>query len=134
MTLHYAQRCQTQLITLFVQYRFDDEVKDDAHGDFTPEMIKIPQETWIETFVQGVTDKITGLPIFKKLASFAYKVSGVMCSASACEHCWSIQRWIHSKRRNTVHQKLVEKLVRAHTKLVLGRVWMTPFIIYYRGT
>ena len=56
-----------------------------------------------------------------------YKVSGVMCSASACEHCWSIEGWIHSKRRNNdhhkkrnnVHQKLVEKLVRAHTNLVL---------------
>ena len=140
-TLHYAQLCQTQLITLCVQYRFDDEVKDDAHGAFTPEMMKLPQATWIETFVEGVTDKSTGLPIFKELAWFAYKVSGVMCSASACEHCWSIERWIHSNtvhqklvERNTVHQKLVEKLVRAHTNLVLGRVWMTSFIIYYRGT
>ena len=48
-----------------------------------------------------------------------YKVSGVMCSASACEHCWSIEGWIHSKRRNRLHQTLVEKLVRAHTNLVL---------------
>ena len=134
MTLHYAQLCQTQLITLCVQYRFDDEVKDDAHGAFTLEMMKLPQATWIETFVEGVTDKSTGLPIFKELAWFMYKVSGVMCSASACEHCWSIEGWIHSKRRNKVHQKLVEKLVRAHTNLVLERVWMTPFIIYYRGT
>ena len=109
MTLHYAQLCQTQLITLCVQYRFDDEVKDDAHGAFTPEMMKLPQATWIETFLEGVTDKSTGLPIFKELAWFAYKVSGVMCSASACEHCWSIEGWIHSKRRNKVHQKLVEK-------------------------
>ena len=81
----------------------------------------------------GVTDKSTGLPIFKELVWFVYKVSGVMCSASACEHCWSIEGWIHSKRRTKVHQKLVEKLVRTHTNLVLGRV-MTPFIIYYRGT
>jgi hypothetical protein len=140
-TLHYAQLCQTQLITLCVQYRFDDEVKDDAHGAFTPEMMKRPQATWIETFVEDVSDKSTGLPIFKELVWFVYKVSGVMCSASACEHCWSIERWIHSNtvhqklvERNTVHQKLVEKLVRAHTNLVLGRVWMTSFIIYYRGT
>jgi hypothetical protein len=28
MTLHYAQLCQTQLITLRVQHRFDDEVKE----------------------------------------------------------------------------------------------------------
>jgi hypothetical protein len=66
---------------LCAQYRFDDEVKDDAHGAFTPEMMKFPQATWIETFVEGVTDKSTGLPIFKELVSFAYKVSGVMYSA-----------------------------------------------------
>ena len=65
--------------------------------------------TWIETFVEGVTDKSTGLSIFKELVWFVYKVSGVMCSTSACEHCWSIEGWIHSKRRNKVHQKLVEK-------------------------
>jgi len=34
-----------------------------------------------------------------------------MCSASACEHCWSIEGWIHSKRRNTVTQELVESKV-----------------------
>ncbi len=118
MTLHYTQLCQTQLITLRVQYRFDDEVKDDAHGAFTPEMMKLPQATWIETFVEGVTDKSTG-PIFKELVWFVYKVSGVMCSVPACEHCWSIEGWIHSKRRNKLHQKLVEKLVRAHTNLVM---------------
>jgi hypothetical protein len=42
-----------------------------------------------------------------------------MCSASACEHCWSVEGWIHSQRRNRLDQKLVEKLVRAHTNLVL---------------
>jgi hypothetical protein len=30
---------------LDVQYRFDDEVKDDTHGAFTPEMLKLPQAT-----------------------------------------------------------------------------------------
>ena len=73
----------------------------------------------VETFLEGVTDKSTGLPIFKELVWFAYKVSGVMCSVSACEHRWSIEEWIHSKRRNKLHQTLVEKLVRAHTNLVL---------------
>ena len=94
-------------------------MKDNAHGVFTPEMMKLPQATWIETFLEGVTDKSTGLPIFKELAWFAYKVCGVMCSASACEHCWSIEGWIHSKRRNRLHQTLVEKLGRGHTNLVL---------------
>jgi hypothetical protein len=63
-------------------------------------MMKLPQVTWIETFLEGVTDKNTGLTIFKDLAWFAYKVSGVMCSVSACDHCWSIEGWIHFKRRN----------------------------------
>jgi hypothetical protein len=104
---------------LDVQYRFDDEVKDDYHGAFTPEMIKLVQGTWIGTFVEGVTDKSTGLPLFSELAWFAYKVSGVMYSVSVCEHCWSVEGWIHSQRRNRLDQKLVEKLVRAHTNLVL---------------
>ncbi len=48
-----------------------------------------------------------------------YKVSVVMCSVSSCDHCWSIEGWIHSKRRNKFHQKLVEKLIHTHTNLVL---------------
>ena len=50
-------------------------MKDNAHGVFTPEMMKIPQATWIETFLEGVTDKITGLSIFKELVWFASLVS-----------------------------------------------------------
>jgi hypothetical protein len=94
-------------------------VKDDARGVFTPEMMNLPQETWIETFVDDVTDKRTGLTIFKEFVWFGYKVSGVMCSTSVCEHCWSIEGWIHSRRRNKIHQTLVEKLVLTHTNLVL---------------
>jgi hypothetical protein len=81
--------------------------------------LNFTQATWIETFLEGVTDKSTGLPLFSDLAWVAYKVSGVMCSVSVCEHCWSIEGWIHSQRRNRLDQKLVEKLVRTHTNLVL---------------
>ena len=83
-------------------------MKDNAHGALSK----------LLTFLEGVTDKSTGLTIFKELARET-KVSGVMCSASACEHCWSIEGWIHSKRRNKLHQTFVEKLVRTHTNLVL---------------
>ncbi len=38
---------------------------------------------------------------------------------SECENCWSIEGWIHSKRRNKIHQKYLERLVRTHTNLVL---------------
>ncbi len=41
------------------------------------------------------------------------------CSASACDHDWSIEGWIHSKRRNRLGQDLVERLVRTHTNLQL---------------
>jgi hypothetical protein len=43
----------------------------------------------------------------------------VMTSASACEHMWSIEGWIHNKRRNRLAQPNVEKAVRAHGNLVL---------------
>jgi hypothetical protein len=50
-------------------------VKDDAHGTVTREKMKLPQATWIETFVEGVTDKSTGLTIFKELVWFTSLVS-----------------------------------------------------------
>ena len=50
-------------------------MKDNAHGAFTPEMMKLPKATWIETFLEGVTDKSTGLPIFKELPWFRSLVS-----------------------------------------------------------
>jgi hypothetical protein len=40
-------------------------------------------------------------------------------SASACEHSWSIEGWIHSNRRNRLGQTLVQRLVRTHTNLKL---------------
>jgi hypothetical protein len=71
------------------------------------------------TFPHRQTDKSTGLPLFIDLPWFVYKVSGVMSSVSVCEHCWSIEGWIHYQRRNRFDHKLVEKLVRVHTNLVL---------------
>jgi hypothetical protein len=53
--------------------------------------LNLPQATWIKTFLEGVVDKSTGLPLFSELAWFVYKVSGVMYSASECEHYWSIE-------------------------------------------
>ena len=72
-------------------YRFDNEVKDDTHGAFTPEMMKLPQSTRIETFLEGVTDPSTGLPVSKEIPWFVYKVSGVMSSESVSENFWFIE-------------------------------------------
>jgi hypothetical protein len=69
--------------------------------------------------LEGVTDKNTGQPIFKELDWFTYKVSCVMYSDSVCEHSWSIERWIHSKRRNGLSQESVERFLHTNTNLVL---------------
>jgi hypothetical protein len=47
------------------------------------------------------------------------KVVLLSCSASAYEHIWSIESWIHSNRRNRIGQKLVECLVCTHSNLKL---------------
>ncbi len=49
----------------------------------------------------------------------AGRLSSLACSASGCEHSWSIEGWIHSKKRNRLGQALVEKLVRSHTNILL---------------
>ncbi len=49
----------------------------------------------------------------------ALKVVFLPCSAWVCEHRWSIEDSIHSKRRNRLGQELVEGLVRIHTNLKL---------------
>ena len=51
--------------------------------------------------------------------SLPLKVVLLPCSDSTCEHIWSIEDWIHSKRRNILGQDLVEGLVNSHTNLKL---------------
>ena len=62
-----------------------------------------------------------------KALSLLYKRSCRGCSAlcaSACEHMWSIEGWIHNKRRNRLVQPNVEKAVRAHGNLVLRKAML----------
>ncbi len=87
--------CQTQLITWGTQHRFDDEVKDAVHGDFTPEMMKLPSSIWIETFSKVLPTKELDNQS-SRLVKFTYKVSGVMCSVSICTHCWCVEGWMQS--------------------------------------
>ena len=49
----------------------------------------------------------------------AGRLAALACSASGCEHSWSIEGWIHSKKRNRLSQTCVERLVRTHTNLLL---------------
>ena len=64
---------------------------------------------WIKTFFKP----------WAALMWLALKVVLLPCSASACEHSWSIEGWIHSKRRNSLGQQFVECLVHTHTNLQL---------------
>ena len=70
------------------------------------------------------------MPSFEWASAFLYKWPGLQwvamrltalsCSASGCEHSWSIEGWVHSKKRNRLDQTNVERLVRMHTNLLLS--------------
>jgi len=49
----------------------------------------------------------------------AVRLLALTCSASGCERSWSVEDWIHSKKRNRLGQLTVERLVRCHTNLLL---------------
>lgn len=97
----------------------------DRHvGAFAPEHRKRSAQQWIKTFLQGIYEEKPAPgaprePLFDNLAWFALKVVSVVPSASACEHSWAIEGWMHSKRRNRLGQALVEMLVRGHTNMRL---------------
>jgi hypothetical protein len=76
-----------------------------------------------KTFMQVVMDE-KGQVLFDNLAWFAKKLCSVMTSASACEHMWSIEGWIHIKRRNRLTQPNIERAVRAHGNLVLRKAML----------
>lgn len=56
---------------------------------------------------------------FPHLQWAACRLLALSCSASACERSWSVEDWIHSKKRNRLGQTTVERLVRCHTNLLL---------------
>ena len=49
----------------------------------------------------------------------AMTLGGLACSASGCEHSWSIEGRMHSKKRNRLGQQKVQRLVRTHSNLLL---------------
>ncbi len=78
------------------------------------------QQSWVKTFIQDVMDE-QGQVLFGNLTWFVKKLCSVMTSASACEHMWSIEGWIHNKHRNRLVQPNVERAVNAHGNLVLRK-------------
>ena len=98
----------------------DEKQHDKPEGAFTERNTNRYQQTWVKTFMQDVRDE-KGQVLFDNLVWFAKKLCSVMTSASACEHMWSIEGWIHNKRRNRLAQPNVERAVRAHGNLVLRK-------------
>jgi hypothetical protein len=87
------------------QFNLTDDVA------FSAKNMKEAPHVWVDVF----------LAPWPALRWFALKIVSLPCSATACEHSWSIEGWIHSKGRNRLGQKLVEMLVRSHTNMVLQR-------------
>ena len=90
-------------------HNLHSDMKDREPGAFHEKCMKSDIHVWIKTFFKP----------WPELRWLALKVVLLPCSASACEHSWSIEGWIHSKRRNRLGQDLVERLVRTHTNLQL---------------
>lgn len=100
--------------TQYTSFRNACEQKSHYLSDeeaFSADSLSVPPHEWIETWMTPWPD----------LMWFALRVVCVPCSASAAEHSWSIESWIHSKRRNSLGQELVHRLVRAHMNMALDR-------------
>jgi hypothetical protein len=102
-------RCSSATISKTGSQKLHSDMNDREPGVFHEKCMKIDIHVWIKTFLKPWPD----------LMWLALKVVLLPCSASACDHTWSIQGWIHSKRRNRLGQDLVELLVRIHTNLQL---------------
>jgi hypothetical protein len=85
------------------------DMNDREPGGFHAQCMSFDMHVWIKTF----------LKIWTELMWLALKVVFLSCSASTCEHRWSIEDSIHSKRRNRLGQELVDRLVRTHANLKL---------------
>ena len=76
---------------------------------FSPTAQKMPTFEWARVFLFQ----------WRAIQYVAQRLASLACSASPCEHSWSIEGWIHSKKRNRLGQTFVERLLRAHTNLLL---------------
>ena len=75
-------------------HNLQSDMNDREPGAFHGQCMKSDMHVWINTFFKP-------LPPLKWLV---LKVVLLPCSACACEHRWSIEGWIHSKRRNRLGQ------------------------------
>jgi hypothetical protein len=82
---------------------------DRETGAFHTQCMSSDMHVWIKKFFK----------IWTELMCLGLKVVLLSCSASVCEHRWSIEDSIQSKRRNSLGQEFVDRLVRTHSNLNL---------------
>jgi hypothetical protein len=84
-------------------------------NDFTDEMAfssdatSCPGFEWCATWLCDYPD----------LQWAAIRLVSIRTGSAACEHSFGVEAWIHSKKRNRLGQLNVERLLRAHTNLVI---------------
>ena len=96
---------------------FEEALSSGAHDlneevAFSMQAKKMPSYKWARIYLCRWPD----------LCWAAMRLLAMSCSASGCETSWSVEGWIHSKKRNRLGQLTVERLVRAHTNLLLEEV------------
>lgn len=63
----------------------------------------------------------TYMPKWPDLMYVAVRVLALSCSATGCEDSWSVEGWMHSKKRNRLGQKVVVSALCARTPTLSSR-------------
>jgi hypothetical protein len=107
-----AEHTYPAIIADYAAYEVALETKThDMHADvaFSKAAQRMPPYQWANTYLR----------CWPHLKFVATRLLSLSCSASGCEHSWSIEGWIHSKKRNRLSQVTADRLVRSHTNLLL---------------
>jgi uncharacterized membrane protein len=114
-TMCDAEHCPFELSTMMAEWAaLQTAVAVESHGmnpkeAFSTAARAMPAFEWSRTY----------LFYWPGIRYAACRLPALACSASGCEHSWSIEGWIHSKKRNRLGQTFVETLVKTHTNLLL---------------
>ncbi len=110
-----ADHCPFTFSDMITQWAgIQTAIRVESHGmnpeeAFSPAARKMPCFEWARVYLYS----------WPAIQHAATRLPALSCSASPCEHSWSIEGWIHSKKRNRMSQTFVECLVRTHTNLLL---------------
>ncbi len=110
-----AEHCPHEFSVFIAQWAsLQTALRVESHGmnkdeAFCEAAKKMPAFEWARVYLYN----------WPAIQYVACRLPALACSASGCEHSWSIEGWIHSKKRNRLGQAFVERLVRTHTNILL---------------